>query len=87
MTSFRQILEDIPNCPNGGYLQALTRNNMVTYSAEHLEPNKGCKKCRWGHVAKGYDLNDYIDCHRPYVDSEKPNVIIQPESCEFWEKK
>ena len=92
MISFRQILEGIcsisdgPNCTNGAYLQSLTRNNVLTTSAKDLEPMKGCSKCKWGHIAQGYP-KDYIDCHRPYVDQDKPNCIKQPETCDFWETK
>lgn len=82
MRSFRQILEDIPNCPNGGYLCALTSNNMVVNSAEDLPPEKKCSNCRW---AKSYD-EKYVECSHPYI-SKGTKRMLQPKDCGFWRGK
>ena len=81
-----KINEDIPNCPNGGYLAGLTSNNYVVNSAETIPQKKHCATCKWRHLAKGYP-KDYVDCHHPYFYMNKPNIIKQPENCYRWEPR
>lgn len=90
--TFDEMLEgtylqnDGPGCPNGGYLQALTRNDYVVNNAAEMPPKKQCSKCKWHHFAKGYPKN-YVDCHHPYFYMDEPNCIKQPEKCWRWEER